>query len=140
MEYIFKSLSENVSEECYNDIAELVRDILTESNYSAADVVKAARNSLPKREEEVKKAEKSGGDVIIAKERRDRAKALASLPNPKKSGVSAKKLDRAAFNSTVKRCQNDENDSRINRSANMIRPYKNRDFNALFNPYAEYDD
>lgn len=143
MEEIFKSLSESVSEECYNDIMGIVEEILMESKYSAADVVKAARNSLPKRENELSKAEKNGDfwEVLRLKHRSEHAKALASLPNPKKSGVSANKLDRAAFNSAVKRGDDsDETQERINRSADMVRPYNGRDFNARLISGAKYDD
>ena len=160
MESIFESLENlNVSEECFKDIISIVEAILDESNYSAADIANAARKALPQRKEKYEKIQKDPKadmfDEIDAEERYNRAKTLSSLPKVKKSGISAKTLDKAAFKSAHSRHANlssktfKDNDEyqnspewkRAYRATDMLRDYGERRFDSQFGikkPYHDY--
>ena len=150
---IFENLENlNVSEECYNDIINLIETLLNESNYSAADVANRARRVLSDRKKVYAQAKKSGdfSNELFAKERYEHAKALASLPKTKKSGISAKTLDKAAYNSAQKRQQDFEDDNnakegsfkakRSDRATDMVRPYADRSYQAISGNGLNYEE
>ena len=131
--------------ECFEYAFALMEELLGESNYSAADVANAARKALPVRKKKLKQLMNGTNvdvfDVMGAENRLDHAKALASLPKTKKSGISARTLDRAAFNSAIKRGEQsfratnkkDEKryEKRFRAAADKVGDYKERNFNAL---------
>ena len=149
---IFENLENlNVSEECYNDIINLIETLLNESNYSAADVANRARKVLSDRKKAYIQAKKKGDffEVRDAEDRYNHAKALASLPKAKKSGISAKTLDKAAYYSGRKRYQDFQDndnadvdspeDKRAQRALDMMRPNIDREFAATFNSDKSYE-
>ncbi len=153
---IFESLENlNVSEECFDSILDIVEELLlelNESNYSAADVANRARKVLPDRKKAYTQAKKSGdfSNELFAKERYEHAKALASLPKTKKSGISAKTLDKAAYNSAQKRQQDFEDDNnakegslkakRSDRATDMVRSYADRSYQAISGNGLNYEE
>lgn len=81
---------------------EIIESFISEKERSAADLVKAARNNYLDRKQDYNKSKRWYEHSFIGVENNDRinhAGALASLPNPKKSGVSARRLLKAASNS-----------------------------------------
>ena len=62
MEELFENLRENVSEGCFNDIMGIVEEIINETSREIR--YKAAQNSLPQREEQVKKVGKELGELV----------------------------------------------------------------------------
>jgi hypothetical protein len=151
-----KAIDSNLKE-CFEYVVAIVEELLAESNYSAADVANRARKVLSSREKALTKAQKKGDffETVDAENRYNHAKALASLPNPEKSGVSAKKLDKAAFNAAHKRFRtlnanidnykdNDEVFSspeykRAWKASNTQREYGERKFDAQFGIKKPYD-
>lgn len=139
-----KAIEANLKE-CFEYVFALMEELLAESNYSAADVANAARKALPVRKKKLKQLMNGTNvdvfDVMGAENRLDHAKALASLPKTKKSGISARTLDRAAFNSAIKRGEQsfratnkkDEKryEKRFRAAADKVGDYKERNFNAL---------
>ena len=151
--YIFENLENlNVSEECFNDIINLIGLLLNESNYSAADVANRARKVLPDRKKAYTQAKRNGDffEVMDAEGRYKHAKALASLPKTEKSGISAKTLDKVAYNSGRKRYQDFQSganpqlgspeDERANRALDMMRPNVERGYAAAFNSDKNYEE
>ena len=99
---IFESLENlQISEECFNDIMDIVEKVL------AKDLVQAAETSYPQRDKEASKIYKDPNATTEEKNRamrrRHHASVLKRLPNPKNSAVSAKKLIQAARNSKPER-------------------------------------
>ena len=81
---------------------EIIESFISEKERSAADLVRAARNNYLDRKQDYNKSKRWYEHSFFGMENNDRinhAGALASLPNPKKSGVSARKLFKAASNS-----------------------------------------
>ena len=92
MEELFKSLSESVSEECFDDIIGIVEEIINE--VSVGYVKQKAQNALPSREAKYEKAIPDDTlpdynkypDFDKRKARYEKAKLLAQdLPNTKRN-------------------------------------------------------
>jgi hypothetical protein len=159
---IFESLENlQVSEACFEDIVGIIEEYISESKYSAADLAERARKVLSQRKEKYEKLKKDPKadffDTVGAEDRYSRAKTLASLPKVKKSGISAKTLDKAAFNSARSRhnelsskldnfsdndeVQNSPEFKRAYKATDMLRDYGERRFDTQFDirrPYHDY--
>ena len=143
---------ENNLKECFEYVCALMEELLGESNYSAADIANKARKVLSDRKKVYTQAKKKGNffEVRDAEDRYNHAKALASLPKTKKSGISAKTLDKAAYYSGRKRYQDFQDndnadvdspeDKRAQRALDMIRPNIDRECAATFNSDKSYEE
>ena len=78
MEDIFKSLSENVSEQCYDEIIGIVEEYINEVSQERR--IEAAKNVSNDRKQEVADAERSGNrkDIVVAKLRLAHANRIAN--------------------------------------------------------------